>query len=80
MTATPLSPPRPAVQPGQVFVATFRPHPRWSEDITRHAGLRCKWRAVWRISEGCFAGEMGCVPLGVIAGPSWAPEGELVRE
>ena len=41
----------------QEFSATFRPDPRWSPAIQRHAGVRTRWRAAWLISEGDLAGQ-----------------------
>lgn len=72
--------PTPPLYPGQEFVATFRPAARWSEAIQRHAGVRCRWRAAWQISEGCCAGELACIPVGGAAkGLAWAPESELTE-
>lgn len=86
MTTAPIPRPDLAVKPepplyeGQVITATFAPAPRWSEDIQRHAGARCRWRAAWVVAEGACRGERACIPIaGAVPGLSWAPESELVE-
>lgn len=64
---------------GRTFTSTFRPAPHWSRFIQRHAGIRCRWRALWTIGHGPCAGQWACVPLdGHARGLAWAPDSELV--